>query len=367
MRNNTTHLWNCSRRLAGFLLAAAFLALAEATAAERTPLIATDKARTDAIVEQVPLSGTIASARLAQLSSQVSGQVATVSIEVGDRVSQGDALIELDREIEQLTLEALQAATQRAKTEMADAQRRHADAKRLRETSSIAENTLLLLAAEVETDRADYRQRQADEKRQQALVERHVLRAPFDGVISERFAEAGEWIEPGNAVLTLVAVDDLRIEFRVPQEFYPRINDHATVRVSLDALPDRVFDGRITAVVPVSDSGSRTFMVHVGVDADSASMMPGMSVHGRLNLSTENRGVVVSRDAILRYPDGRVTVWTVNPGSNPPTVSERRVTTGTGFDGLVWIRSGLQEGETVVVRGNESLQEGQQVTVQDKR
>jgi RND family efflux transporter MFP subunit len=183
-------------------------------------------------------------------------------------------------------------------------------------------------------------------------------------VISERTTETGEWIEPGKPVLTLVAVNDLRIEFRVPQEFYSRLNTQSTITVTLDALPDREFDGTIDAVVPVSDASARTFLIHVKVDAGDARLTPGMSVHGKLNLTTGREGVVVSRDAILRYPDGRITVWVIDPDSAPPTVSEKRVTTGDSFDGLITIRGGIQAGDVIVVRGNESLQEGQQVRIQ---
>ena len=117
-------------------------------------------------------------------------------------------------------------------------------------------------------------------------------------------------------------------------------------------------------MVPVSDASARTFLIHVRVDADNALLTPGMSVHGTLNLSTGRQGVVISRDAILRYPDGRVTVWVIDPDSEPPTVAEKRVTTGHSFDGRITIREGIQAGEIIVVRGNESLQEGQQVRVQ---
>jgi RND family efflux transporter MFP subunit len=183
-------------------------------------------------------------------------------------------------------------------------------------------------------------------------------------VISDRRTETGEWIEPGNPVMTLVAVDDLRIEMRVPQEFYNRIDRNSSVNVTLDALPGREFDGSIDAIVPVSDASSRTFLIHVRVDAGDAVLTPGMSAHGQLRLSTGRQGVVVSRDAILRYPDGRITVWVINPDSEPPTVAEKRVTTGHSFNGLITIREGLKAGEVVVVRGNESLQEGQQVRIQ---
>ena len=127
---------------------------------------------------------------------------------------------------------------------------------------------------------------------------------------------------------------------------------------------EREFDGRIGAVVPVSDANSRTFLIHVRVDVGDARLTPGMSVHGKLNLSTGRQGVVISRDAILRHPDGRVTVWVVDPDSEPPTVSEKRVTTGHSFDGLITILEGIQAGEVIVVRGNESLQQGQQVRIQ---
>jgi RND family efflux transporter MFP subunit len=324
-------------------------------------------AQTDIVIKQVPLTGTITSARVARVSAEVSGQVKAVNVEVGDHVETGAGLIELDLEIEQLTLAALHASTLQARAELADAKRRYQDVKRLREQKNISENEMRLREAEVEIDAAMLKQKQAEEQRQRARVERHTLRAPFSGVISERQTEAGEWIEPGSPVLTLVAVDDLRIEFRVPQEFYSRINTQSALSVTLDALPGRVFDGTIEAVVPVSDASSRTFLIHVKVDAGDARLTPGMSVHGKLNLTTGRQGVVISRDAILRYPDGRVTVWVIEPDSEPPTASEKHVTTGHSFDGLITIREGIQAGDVIVVRGNESLQEGQQVRIQRKQ
>jgi RND family efflux transporter MFP subunit len=369
---NSSQPWQQSKLLAVAIVVYLVNACMPATvgtafaAGERSPLVIVSTAQSDTVIKQVPLSGTVTSARIAQLSSEISGLVEKVNVEVGDTVQTGAVLIELEREIEQLTLEALRAGTTQSQAELADAKRRYQDAKRLRQQKSISENELRLLEAEVEVDAATLKQKQAEEHRQQARVDRHTLRAPFSGVISERRTEKGEWIEPGNPVMTLVAVDDLRIEMRVPQEFYNRIDRNSSVSVTLDALPGREFEGAIDAIVPVSDASSRTFLIHVRVDAGDAILTPGMSAHGRLRLSTGRQGVVVSRDAILRYPDGRVTVWVIDPDSEPPTVTEKRVTTGHSFDGLVTIREGLEAGEVVVVRGNESLQEGQQVRVQSR-
>ena len=346
------------------LLLALLLSGSLSAASGRAPLVVVSSAYTDTVIRQIPLTGTIRSARVAQLSAAVSGQVETVNVEAGDRVDAGDTLLQLDREIEQITLQSLQAETEQAKAEVADAKRRYQDAKRLRKQNSVSANELMLLEAEVEVDAAELKRQQAAERKQKARVERHTLKAPFAGVISERSAETGEWIEPGNPVMTLVAIDDLRIEFRVPQEFYTRIEPQSAVSLTFDALPDREFAGRIESVIPVSDPSSRTFIMHVRVDESGVRMMPGMSVHGQLRLSTGRLSVVISRDALLRYPDGRVTVWVVDATTKPPTVSERTVKTGHGFDGQISILEGIEAGDVVVVQGNESLQDGQQVHIQ---
>ena len=86
-----------------------------------------------------------------------------------------------------------------------------------------------------------------------------------------------------------------------------------------------------------------------------------MSARATIGLRTGTQGLVVSRDALLRQPDGRITVWLVEPNGSAHRVRERRVEIGISFDGLTEIRSGLKRGDRVVVRGNESMVEGQSV------
>jgi len=86
---------------------------------------------------------------------------------------------------------------------------------------------------------------------------------------------------------------------------------------------------------------------------------------GKLNIDTGRSGVTVPRDAILRFPDGRVTVWVVDAGGELLVVREQVVRSGSEFDGVVEITNGLADGDVVVVRGNEMLQEGQAVSIVD--
>jgi len=327
--------------------------------------VVVDEARISNVVKQVPLTGTVTSPKVGDLSAQINGYVKTVKVDIGDRVKKGDVLLELDREIEQLNLQATRAATEQARAQLADAKRRYESAKRLEKENNISLDEIENRAAEVSINAAAVKRYQAEQQKQQAIVDRHTVKAPFSGVISEKLVEAGEWIEPGNPVLTLVAINELRIDFQLPQEFFANVDKHSQINVTLDALPGKTFAGKIDAVVPVSDPSARTFLMRVLVDEQNIRMTPGMSVHGILRLNTGKQGVVVSRDAIIRYPDGRVSVWVVKLDSEVPKVYEQPVKVGHSFDGRVSIPEGLQQGAIVVVQGNESLQEGQIVQIHD--
>jgi RND family efflux transporter MFP subunit len=317
------------------------------------------------VVEQVPINGTVTSSRSALLSASIGGLVRHVHVDAGDRVEAGDVVVALDAELADKNLQSARAAARRALRELADARRRLDEANNL-EQRSISASEVRSLEAEVEIDAAEAERLQAEAEHQAATLERHNIKAPFSGVIAQKLTEAGEWVSPGTGVAELVAMEGLRLDYRVPQEYYPRLDEDTEVVATLDALPDRRFAGRIAAAVPVSDPSARTFLLRVTLeDPSSAALTPGMSTHGLLRLDTGKQGVVVPRDALLRYPDGRVTVWAVDDSGDTSTVSERQVQPGLSFDGRVEIRQGLEAGTTVVVEGNEALQENQTVEIKE--
>lgn len=342
-----------------------FMSVFPALAAE-APKVVTEKAREMEILHQVPLSGTVTSARVSRLSTEVSGQVESMRVDLGDHVKADEVLLALDSEIGQWEHQASQALTEQLRAELSDARRRYEDAQRLRKQNSIPENEIQLRQAEVQIRAAALKRQQAEEKKQQARIERYLLRAPFDGVISDKLTEVGEWIAPGTPVLELVALDTLYADFAVPQQYYRLINENSQITLTLDALAQQQFEGRIERVVPVNNPDARTFMLRVLFKQPDTYITPGMSVDGLLQLSSRVRGVVVSRDAVLRYPDGRVTVWVVNEEDDGFRVSEQIVTTGHGFNGLVEIREGIDAGDRLVVEGNEALQAGQQVRIEPR-
>ncbi len=326
--------------------------------------ISVEKSQRRPVVQVVLVSGTVTSPQSAVLSPSVGGLIERIDVDAGDRIEAGVVVVALDRELDALDLERTQAEQAQARSELEDSRRRLAEAEKVGPERGIPETQIKSLRAEVARDEATLAAAAAAARQQAAVVRRHDVRAPFSGVISERFAEVGEWVAPGDGLVELVATERMRFDFRVPQSWYTRLDRDTEVALSLDAVPDNSIPGRIQAIVPVKDPGDRTFLLRVVADSETdLPVTPGMSARARIRIDTGREAVIVPRDALLLYPDGRKTVWVADADSGETTVSERRVETGVEFDGFVEIRSGLDAGMAVVTRGNEALQNGQTVQI----
>ncbi len=365
-KNRSTY--NRCRWITGALALLLIISISATNARQKaTPLVVADVVKTAAIVEQIPLSGTVASPQLANISGEVSGLVEQVLVDVGSRVSSGDILATLHTDLRELDLKAARAATTRAREELADAKRRLTDARRLAKKQTITENELQSLEAEVKIADASVQRYGAEQALQEARLQRHNIKAPFAGLISKKYVTSGEWVQPGTRIMQLVATDDLHIDLQVPQHVYPRINKSSQIRVHLDAFPSQEWEANIEAVVPFSDDSARTMLVRATLNDSSVIIAPGMSASATLHLTKNTTGTVVPRDAILRYPDGRITAWVVNGAQDKTIVTERHIKTGLSFNGQVEILDGLQPGERIVVKGNESLKDNQSVRISTNR
>jgi RND family efflux transporter MFP subunit len=317
------------------------------------------------VVQVVSVSGTVTSPQSAILSPSIGGLVEKTLVDAGDRVEEGAILVTLDDELARLTLERAIAEETQTRIALDDAKRRLAEAERVGPQRGIAETEIKSLRAEVTRDEAALEAAAAAARQQKAVLRRHEVRAPFDGVVSQRLAQVGEWVNPGNGLVELVATEGLRFDFRVPQTYYARLDEQTRIDLSLDAVPDEVVPGRVQAIVPVKDPGARTFLVRVVADTQHRlPVTPGMSARAAIRIDTGREAVVVPRDAVLLYPDGRKTVWVVQDEDGKTVVHENRIQAGLEFDGLVEVRSGLEAGLDIVTRGNEALRDGETVLLQ---
>ena len=314
--------------------------------------------------EQLPLTGTLTARRGALLSTAVAGQVTDVKVDLGDPVSADDTLLELDAELNRLARDSARAAANEARAARDDARRRLDEASTLAARRSIAATQVRGLESELEMAEAALAAARVEQRRQDALLRRHTLKAPFDGVISGKLTEVGEWVTPGTAVLELVSLDDLRADFAVPQEYFPRLTKDSPLTVRLGGDAGQAHPATITAIVPVNDPDSRTFLIRARI-SDPPPMTPGMSARATLVLRGDTPSLAVPRDALVRYPDGRVTVWVAESRDGTLVAREQRLRVGPGLDERVTVLEGLSAGDRVVVRGNESLSDGRQLRVRE--
>lgn len=320
-----------------------------------------------AIRQQVPLSGTVVAARRGWLSAQVDGMVIAIDADSGDYVAQGQVLLQLDDELVRLSAAATDAQVAMAEESLRDANRRLKEARVLTSEQSIAETEVEALAFASRSAEARLQGAKAEAARQQARLERHQVRAPFSAVITARNIDVGEWVSAGQGLLELTDNKELYADFRVPQRFFALVDQSTRLQLSFDAYPGHKFEYPVHRRIPGAELGGRSFGVRVRLESphnDAPAWYPGMSVSAQMILDLGRTEVVVNNDALIRHPDGRVTLWVAEQNAQwgeKTGVREVQVETGLQFDNSIEIREGLSGGEIVIVRGNEGLNQEQQI------
>lgn len=342
--------------------ALAWLALLAAPAAgARTP-VEVVLPREATLAATLDLTGSVSAERSAQVSVDVDGLIARVAVDAGDRVEAGEVLLELDDTLARLALARARAVTAQGQAQADEAARLADEARRLAADGHLPATEAATRAAAVGLAQAALAAARAAEQEQAERVRRHRLRAPFAGVIAARMAEQGEWVAPGSALFSLVALDRVRLDLQAPQERFAEIRPGAAVEVEADAAAGSRLPGTVQALVPVGTGGARSFLVRVLVEDAEGRLLPGTSARARIRLPDGDRAVLaVPGDALLRYPDGSHGVFVVVDEGEGPVARARKVELGRRAGDEVELLSGLAASEPVVVRGNEVLRDGEPV------
>ena len=315
------------------------------------------------MVTRLELTGSVTASHRSQLSPRIPGLILKTHVDAGVMVKEGDVLMELDAELAELELERMEGELARARIELADAGRLLAEARALTTRGAFPKSEAESRQAIHDVREAMVGQLEAGVKAQRAVIERHRLVAPYAGVISRRLADAGEWVQTGVPVVELVSLEKPRLDVQVPQEYFTAISGDSKVMVRIDAFPGREFEGRVAATVPVKDAIARTFLTRIEWDDGDERVGPGMSGNATFEIRSGETVVQVPRDAVVRFPDGGARVWAVQDEDGRTVVRARDVVLGDSLGEMLRVNRGLEGGERIVVLGNESLREGQEVRI----
>ncbi|MEX1009863.1 MAG: efflux RND transporter periplasmic adaptor subunit [Chthoniobacterales bacterium] len=358
---------SAGRRFSGWLTAAVLLIVgAEGLQAWGEPtasLVTVVTVERGVLDETVEATGTVTAEKQASLSARTEGLVVTVPVDAGSRVEKGDLLLELDAALAKLSLERSRAALREAQVGLEERRRLFEEGRKLAATGGIPKTEAEARQAALAQQEGATFQIALEVRERVEIVDRHRLLAPFPGVVSEKLTEVGEWVSTGVAVLNLVEVDAVRFDARLPQERFASLPLEASVRVELDSLPGQDFPAKILAKVPVKDPVSRTFLVRMAVEAPANVLAPGVSGRAIFQIRKSADTLIVPRDALVRQPDGSTMVWAVAEGGSGLKAVARPVKIGESMADRVQVLAGLEEGERIVLRGNESLREGEALDI----
>jgi membrane fusion protein (multidrug efflux system) len=296
-------------------------------------------ARADVVTDAVRATGRIEALQAIELKPEQQGRIVELQFQEGQVVAAGTALIRIDDAI-------LRAQAERASADRDLAQQQLERVRRLRADNAAS-------PADLERAEAAARSTDASLNLLNLQIERATVRAPFSGVVGQRFVSVGDWIDPGTRLLTLQTVDPQRAVIEVPERYAQSLQTRQIVQFTVAAYPGRTFDGTVEFIDPVVQNTTRTIVVKARVPNRERLLRPGMFIEARLATATRENAVVIPEDAIMPLRTGNV-VWAVVDGK----ASRREVQLGARSAGFVEVVSGVQAGEAVVVGGLERMGEG---------
>jgi membrane fusion protein (multidrug efflux system) len=275
---------------------------------------------------------------------EITGRIAEIGFDEGASVKKGALLARLD----QAELAAVLASS--SALAKLDAQRTER-AEDLHKKGFISQQAL----DEARSNLARARAKQAEDEARLAKTE---IRAPFAGVAGLRQVSLGAFVAAGTDIARLEKIDQLKLDFRVPEAFVAKLRAGQQLKTQVDAYPNESFGGSIYAIEPAVDEATRTVLVRARVANPELKLRPGMFGRVQLQLGVREKAVWIPEQAIV--PRGQDSfVFRVADGKADLV----KVQTGTRRVGEVEIRSGLAAGDLVVTEGTQRLGPGAPVTV----
>jgi len=317
--------------------------------------VSTIKAELQDWQPQLNSVGSLVPVRGVDVTTEIAGLVRSVNFKSGQNVKAGDLLVQLNADTEVAQLHVLQAAAELAEVVLK------------RDTAQLAVKAIA--QAVVDADTADLKAKRAQVEAQQSLVDKKAIRAPFSGRAGITSVQPGQYMNPGEKVVTLQQLQPIYANFNLPQQELPKVALGQKVNLSLDAFPDQKLVGRVTALNPVVDTGTRNVLLQATVDNPQMRLLPGMFVRAGLEVGTKGQFVTLPQTAITFNPYGS-TVFILKPGEKPdadgktPLVAQQVfVTTGSTRGDQVAILKGLKAGDEVVSTGQIKLKNGTPVVI----
>ena len=297
---------------------------------------------------QLNAVGTLRAVRGVDVTSEIAGLVRAIRFASGDEVKAGAVLVQLNADSDLAQLAALKAAADLAQTILN------------RDRVELAAEAIS--QAQVDGDEADLKSKRAQLASQQATIDKKTLRAPFAGRLGITLVNPGQYLNPGDKVVTLQTIDPIFIDFNLPQEEVSRVSAGQPVTVSSDAYLGQTFSGTVTAIDAKIDTATRNVAVEATVANPKRLLLPGMFARAAVDSGEKQSYLTLPQTAITYNPYGAtvfVTTDKKDAKGNPEIQAQQVfVTPGPTRGDQVAILKGVPEGAMVVTSGQLKLKNG---------
>ncbi|MGH8578709.1 MAG: efflux RND transporter periplasmic adaptor subunit [Gammaproteobacteria bacterium] len=303
------------------------------------------------------------------IRAEVAGRIEEIRFAEGQAVEQGQVLFTLDADEQQAQLAQSQAA-------LALSEFDHQRIQELRGKKVVSQQ-------EYDRALAQLREARAKVALDRARLEKKTIRAPFSGLLGIRLISPGDFVQVGQELVNLEAVDPVKIEFRIPGQLVHRVRPGQALVAAVDAYPKTTFQGEIYAINPRLDASTRTVQLRARLPNRARLLHPGMFAQVTLVLEERSDALWVPEQALVPIGNDRFVYRLEDPhtasrGNVDPLEAQvgapappqpmakavlTRVETGSRRVGEVEIRAGLGRDDTVVVAGHLKLRDGAAVTL----
>jgi membrane fusion protein (multidrug efflux system) len=333
----------------------------EAGPAIVAPPVQVERVEALSLTERIEASGQLVAVDEASVAAEVGGRITQLRVEEGAAVAIGDIVLEIDRERRQLELASRQALAAEAREAIAQAKRELSRIRSLQERSAASQSRL----DEAETGLRQMQARLAAAEAQRGLAERAQrdasVAAPFAGLLARRYVSVGDFVDAGETLFDLVALDPIEVEFHLTERDSGRVSLGDLVEVRVTPFPQEMFSATVHVVSPRIDEATRTLRVKARLDNREGRLRPGLFARADLGVADRHGVPMLPEEAVLQRSDGAVVFVLREDGR----VERRGIQTGIYLDGRVEAVSGVRAGERVVVRGQARLVDGLAVDVRE--
>ena len=325
----------------------------------------------------VEATGSFQPDETSDVAPESSGRVTATPVDVGQHVQRGAVLIRIQGVDANLRLDETRAAMARAEANLKLAESQNALAQ-----TTAKRNTALLANGLVPQTVADEARTQAETASNSVLVARAslaqvraqlalaekavsdvVVLAPFAGFISERRVAVGEFVQPSTAVVTLLRIDPVRLQLTIPAVQAGQITSGQSVRARVDSFPDKLFEGKISAVNPAIAAQSRSFMVEARIANPGALLKPGMFAVASIDQGRTQRAMLVPKRAVVEDVNTNSFRVYVIDQENKARLRVVQLAARQSQPESTKLLTGIKEGERVATSNLADLYDGAPVTI----